>query len=182
MVLEKDVAPERVRYPGCEGAGDQQAADDVTPDRSPIHHEVAGGGRQAPRARQPPQQRTRLLDAHVHRGVRLHRALDAALGLSARRFEHAGTQQAAEQHAGEDDDQRAAHELCKRELPAQNDRHDDAELDDEVRGGDLEGDRGDEVRALAEERAGQRDRRIRAGGGRGAECRGDRERAGRRVR
>ena len=46
---------------------------------------------------------------------------------------------------------------------------DDAELEDEVRRGELERHRRREVRALAEQRAGERDRRVGARRGRGAE-------------
>jgi hypothetical protein len=56
---------------------------------------------------------------------------------------------------------RAAEELGEGELPAQQHRHDDAQLDDQVGGGELERHRRGEVGALAEDRPGQRHRRIR---------------------
>ena len=49
------------------------------------------------------------------------------------------------------------------ELPAEQHPHDDSELDHEVRRGDHEDHRSREVRALAEERARHRQRRVRAG-------------------
>ena len=57
------------------------------------------------------------------------------------------------------------------ELPAEQQRQDDAELDDEVGGGDLERHRRGEVRALAEQRAGQRDGGVGARRRRRAEAR-----------
>src|SRR5467141_2674559 len=38
--VRKDGLPERIRHPGRERARDQQPADDVEPDRGPIHHEI----------------------------------------------------------------------------------------------------------------------------------------------
>src|SRR6266511_1726312 len=52
----------------------------------------------------------------------------------------------------EHDHQRPADELAQRELPAENEGHDDPELDDQVRRGELECHRGGEVRALADHR------------------------------
>ena len=49
------------------------------------------------------------------------------------------------------------------ELPRQQERQDDAQFDDQVGRGDLEGHRRGEVRTLQEQRARQRHRRVRAG-------------------
>ena len=63
-----------------------------------------------------------------------------------------------------------ADELGERELPADQDPEHQAELPDEVGRGELEGERGRGRGALLEERLGDRDRRVGAGGGGGAEA------------
>src|SRR6266536_1402747 len=85
-------------------------------------------------------------------------------------------------HRQQQDHQRPADELGEREPPAQQERHDDAQLDDEVGGGDLEGHRGGEVRSLPDQRPGQRHRGVRAGAGRGAQPGRDGQAAGPIVR
>ena len=110
--------------------------------------------------------------AHVHRRVAFHRtgdrprqparaALEEPLRVRKRR------NSSATQH----DHQRAADELGEGELPADQQRQDQPELDDEVGGGELERHRRGEVGALAEQRSGQRDRCVGAGRRRGAEAR-----------
>src|SRR5207248_2327413 len=45
VVGEEKALPEAYRYPGGERAGGEQPADDVAPDRGPLHHEdVRHGG------------------------------------------------------------------------------------------------------------------------------------------
>src|ERR687887_206143 len=63
-------------------------------------------------------------------------------------------QEAPEHDREQDDHQRPADELAERELPAEDERHQDPQLDHEVRGGELEGRRGGEVGAPPEKRAG----------------------------
>ena len=77
-----------------------------------------------------------------------------------RLFDHCWVEEAAEQQRHQRDHDRAADELAGGELPADQDREDDPELDHEVRGGELERHRGGEVGALAKQRAGQRDRGV----------------------
>ena len=47
--VRKKRLPERVRHPGGDGAGDQQAEDDVAQDRGPLHHEDSGETEVSPR-------------------------------------------------------------------------------------------------------------------------------------
>jgi hypothetical protein len=112
----------------------------------------------------------------------LHPSGDAAVRLRARLVDQAATEEDSEEKGEEDDHQRPADELADDELPAEQQPHDDPELDHQVRRGEHERDRRGEVGALAEERARQRDGSVGAGGGRCAEPAGDRDRARRVVR
>jgi hypothetical protein len=102
--------------------------------------------------------------------VPFHRAEPAACCLDAGLVGEPAGQQQTEEQSEQDDHHRAADEFAEGELPAEQERHHDPELDDEIRRGKLEHDRRGEVGALAEERARERDGRIRARG------RGDAER------
>jgi hypothetical protein len=82
------------------------------------------------------------------------------------------TNQSAQQRGGENDDHRATDELGGSELPAEHERHDDSEFENEVRGCDLECGRRDEVGTLAKERARERYGGVGAGRGSGSQrCR-----------
>src|SRR5262249_7753033 len=70
----------------------------------------------------------------------------------------------------ERDQEDPADELRERELPAEEDPHDDAELEDEVCRRELECHCGREARALLEQRFRDRDGRVAAGGRGGAEA------------
>ena len=74
------------------------------------------------------------------------------------------------------DHDQAADVLRDRELPADQHPEHEPELPDEVRGGELERERADPGGALLKQRLGDRDRRIGARRGCGAEARGDRHR------
>jgi hypothetical protein len=115
---------------------------------------------------------------HVHRGVAFHRSGQPTLGLRARFDEQALADEQPEQHGQQHDHDRAADELGHGELPAHQQRQDHPQLDDQVGGADLERHRGGEVRALAEQRARQRDRGVGTRGGRRAQRGGHRERPG----
>ena len=93
----------------------------------------------------------------------------------ARLAEQSRPQGQPEQHREDDDHDRTADELGRGELPAHQQREDDAELDDEIRRSDLERHRRGEVGALAKQRAGQRDRGVRARRRRGTQAGGDRQ-------
>src|SRR6516162_822611 len=87
--------PEVIRHPGGERPGDEQTTDDVHPHRRPVHDEVVAdrgkpfGGREA------------LPDGsaahrHVHLGVPLHSARNAAVRLSLGFQDHLGPQEEPE--------------------------------------------------------------------------------------
>src|ERR1700737_4645630 len=40
MVGQEEALPKLLRHPCCQCAGDQKPANDVDPDRGPIHHEI----------------------------------------------------------------------------------------------------------------------------------------------
>ena len=148
--VRKKVLPERVRHPGADGPGDQQPDHDVAEDRGPLHHEdVLTEVKPVPASTAAASKLALRLDAHVHGGVPLHRPGQSLVRLLARaasmssRARTAGTSTATS-----DDHDRAADELGQGELPAQQQRHDDAQLDDEVGRGDLEGHRRGEVAPL----------------------------------
>ena len=70
----------------------------------------------------------------------------------------------ARNHSGQEDDHhRSADELGQCELPPEEQGEDDAELDDEIGGRDLEHHGGGEARTLAKQRPGQGHRRVGAG-------------------
>jgi len=64
--------------------------------------------------------------------VALHRSSDPLVGL-VRAFDQVAAGPPSEQHHQNGDHQRRADELGERELPAEQDDHDDPELDDEIR-------------------------------------------------
>ena len=159
VVVEEEPLPERVGHPGGERAGDEQAADDVAPDRRPVHHEVVGGRGEAPPASAAAARSSRSPWTHMSISAWPSIEPDAGPCRPARAPPRPGcwVRKRAEQQREEDDHQRAADELAERELPAEQQRHDDPELDDEVGRGELERHRRGEVGALAEERPRERD-------------------------
>jgi hypothetical protein len=74
-----------------------------------------------------------------------------------------------------DDEEDPPDELCEGELPAEEDPEDDPDLEDEVRGGELERHRGGEAGTLLEERLGDRDSGVATGGRSRSEASGERE-------
>ena len=78
---EEETLPERVRHPGGERPGDQQAEHDVAQDGRPLHHEHVRHRGEAGRRAQPLPQAPRQVDAHVHGGVTLHGTGDPLLRL-----------------------------------------------------------------------------------------------------
>src|SRR5262249_10024989 len=90
-------------------------------------------------------------------------------------------ERAPEQQREDHDHEDPPNELGRGELPGDQDGEQDAELDHEVRRGELEGHRRGEVGAAAEERSCEGDGRVGARRGRCAEAARDRERAGRVV-
>ena len=114
------------------------------------------------RGPEPAPDAPRRLDAHVHGGVALHGAghVPCRPGPGPPRGSRA-RRKTPEPQRQEDDHHRSADELGQRELPSEEQGEDDAELDDEIGGGDLEHHGGGEARTLAEQRPGQRHRRVR---------------------
>ncbi len=165
---EEKALPEALGDPGGEGASDEEAAGDVLPDGGPVHDEEVADGGEAPGGGELLEQGA-FVERHVHLGVALHGANEALLGLLTGLLDHVGLEEAPEEEGEEDDHQGSADELGRSELPADEDGEEDAELDDEVGGGELEGHCGGEVGALAEEGAGEGDGGVGARGGGGAE-------------
>ena len=128
------------------------------------------------------QKRALACDGHVHRGVALHRPGEPAFGLLAGLSSSRSRRNSRNSRASTTIMIGPPTNSASGELPAHQQGQDDAELDDEVGGGDLEGHRRGEVRALAEQRAGQRHGGVGARRRRGAQPGGDgqRTRAGRR--
>jgi hypothetical protein len=96
----------------------------------------------------------------VHGGVAFHGPGQALAGLLAGGLDQAVTDEQPERDSHEHDHDRAADEFRQGELPGDQQRQDDAQLDHQVGAGDLEGHRGGEAGALAEQGTGQRHRRI----------------------
>ena len=159
--LEEEALPERVGHPGGERAGDQQAAEDVAPDRGPVHHEVVRGRREAGRRAQalPPAPLAAGRTCPSRRGPPSSRAAPCRPAARASSTSCC-FRKSRNSDRDQDDHQRPADELAEHELPAQEQRHDDPELDHQVGRGDLEHHRRGEVRALAKQRARERDRRV----------------------
>src|SRR5262245_33135864 len=112
----------------------------------------------------------------------LHRARQTSVRLPTRLVDEAALEEDAKCDRDEDDHQRAADELAEHELPAEQQRDHDPELEYEVRGGDLERNRRREIGTTAKERARKGNRGVGAGGRGGAEAGGDGQRPGRVVR
>jgi hypothetical protein len=102
MVNEKEPLPELLGNPGAERPGDQQAKEDVDPDRRPVHHEVVAGGGE-PLGRADPRPDGALGDGHVHVGVALHAPHQATVGLGAGLVDQSAPHEDAEQQGKADD-------------------------------------------------------------------------------
>jgi len=113
------------------------------------------------------------VEAHVHGGVAFHLAGEVEHGLLVRGGDDLWPERRAEEEDDECDHDGTADELGCHEAPAEEDGEENAELDDQIGGGELEGDGGDEVCAFAEERAREGGCCVGAGGAGCAESRGD---------
>jgi hypothetical protein len=91
-----------------------------------------------------------------------HTARDSLFGLFLRLLEKVSIEEHPEEKDQQDDHDRGADEFSQGDLPTQQHEHDNAEFEDEIGGGHFEGHRGGEVRAFAEDRAGQSHGRVRA--------------------
>jgi len=121
-------------------------------------------------------ERAALGNGHVHLRVTFHAAGNALVCLFLCFFDKVPAEKHPEEKDQQDDHERCADEFGQRELPAQERHDDDAELEDKIGGSHLERHRGREMRALAEERTGERHCRI------GARRRGCAERESSRDR
>ena len=129
VVGEEQVLPEGVRDPRRGRAGDEQADRDVAQHRRPLHHEVVADRGEPVRAAQPlrglnPRRRRTCPSPRgppSSRRPRVRRARGASAssrGVSSRRKQH------GEQH----DHHRAADELGRGELPAEQQAEDQARV------------------------------------------------------
>lgn len=162
VIHQKEALPELLGNPRRDGPRDQQAQDKVAQDRPPLHHEHVRDRGEAGRGKQPPPERAFSFDRHVHGGMAFHRSGDPLCGLIAGRVDEPRAHEQPEQGGEHHDHQRAADEFGGGELPAHQQRQDDAQLRHEVGRTDLERHRGGEVGALAEQRSRQGHRGIRA--------------------
>jgi hypothetical protein len=128
--------------------GDQQPARDVRPHRGPVHHEVMTYGRETVGGGEPREERSLADNGHVHLGVPFHPTHPTPLGLALCLGDHRSAEGYAEQPPQKHDHDRAADEFGRRELPAEEDGHDDAEFDDQVGRGEFEYDGRGEVAPL----------------------------------
>ena len=146
--------------------GQQEAREDLLPQHLPVAAEVVrhvgpGVGRGQPRA--PGQARARRVVLVA--GVGAERVLARDLLVAAR-------DEDPQQRPHEGDHHDAAEVLGEGELPADEHPQHEAQLPDEVRRGELEGQRRAGRGALLEQALGDRDRRVGARRGRGAQARG----------
>ena len=145
-------------------ARDQEAAGDLFPEHLPVAAEVVRDIRPGLHGGEPLPPGKPFRCRHVVRvaGLGLDRV---GTGLF---LEPPGDEQ-PDPGPHERDQQDPAHELRQGELPAEEDPHHDPDLEDEVRGGELEGHRRSEARALLEDRLRNRNRGVAAGRRGGAE-------------
>ncbi len=177
--VRKKVLPERVRHPRGDGAGDQQPDDEVAQDRGPLHDEHVRHRGEAVAENEPPPKASPSPCTDM--SIAAWPSIDPASPRSACSRAASMMRERTNSRnstASTHDHERAADELGGGELPAHQQGQDDAELDDQVGRGDLEGHRRGEVRALAEQRPGQRHRRVRARRRRGTQTGRDRKGAG----
>src|SRR6266446_3273212 len=82
MPGQEEGLPERIRHPDRESARDQQPADDVEPDRGPIHHEIVADRGETSVGRHPLPDRAALGDAALvsGSGARIAGGAAAAIG------------------------------------------------------------------------------------------------------
>jgi hypothetical protein len=121
-------------------------------------------------------------DGHLHVGVALHPTEQSTVGVHARLLDQTLLQKDAEGERQEHNHEWPADELAERELPAEQQGHDDPELDHEVRRGELECHRRREIGALTKKRPRKGDRRVGTRRGGGAETGGDCKRPWRVIR
>ncbi len=123
-----------------------------------------------------PREKGPFRDGQVHLAVCLvRRAEDSTLSLALGIVNHPLPQRHLEEDPEDHRHEKAAGELGGDELPSQQDQEDEAQLEDEVGGSELEDDRVDEAGPSPEERPGHGNSRVRAGRARRAEAAGEDE-------
>ena len=125
MLREKKFVPERHWHPRSERAGNQEAASDVFPDREPIGDEVVTDCRPTFRGEDFLKD-CAAADRHVHFGVAFHLAMQTFFSLLSRLLHHLRLQEQPKKNDKDHHHQRAAGELRERELPTDQNGHDDA--------------------------------------------------------
>ena len=168
---EEEGLPEAGGDEGGEDAGDEQAECDVGDEGVPIHPVVVAGGSDAAAGGDFLPERA-FVKAHVHGGVALHATGEAEVGMGAGDFDEARAEGGAEKDDQHGDHDGPADEFGRHELPSEEDAEENAELDDEVGGGELECHGGDEVGPFTKESTGERSRCVGAGRGGRAESGG----------
>ena len=151
-------------------AGEQEAEGDLFPQHGPVVAEVVGDVR-------PRVDRAQALAERERGGGRVVLvAIVRRLGVASRLALERRRDEPAQEDGHHGDQHQPADELGERELPPDQHPHDHAELDHEVGGGELEGQRARRGGALLEQRLGDRDGRVAARrAGRSQAC-GQRER------
>src|SRR5882724_2204978 len=81
MINNEERPPEFIGHPGGERTGDQETANDVEPDRGPIHHEIVADRGKAAFGGQSLPKRAALRNGHIHLRVTFHSTFDASVGL-----------------------------------------------------------------------------------------------------
>src|SRR5712692_10389300 len=92
-----------------------------------------------------------------------HRTDNTLLSLFASFLNQLGLEEAPKHDRQQDDHQGAADKLADDKLPAQQEGHDDAELEDQVGRSELKSHRGGEVSPAAKERSGKSNGSVRTG-------------------
>ena len=117
-------------------------------------------------------------DGHIHLGMTFHYTSEAFISLFSCLLNDFGCEKHSKQHRHDRDHQRSAQELRQRELPAEKDRHNDAQLNDEIGRAEFERHCRGKVCALAEQSTRDCHCGVRARRRCGSECAGDSDRPG----
>jgi hypothetical protein len=103
-----------MRHPCANGPSHEESDHEIAQDRGPFHDEHVRHGGESLRRDQPGPERALGLNGHVHRGVALHGAGEAFVGLFAGFVDELLADEEPEQHGDKRDHDRAADELGNR--------------------------------------------------------------------
>lgn len=112
VIHQEERLPELARNPSRECAGNQEAPDDVRPDRGPVHNEIVADRRQATTGSDPLPKAAAFGDQHVHFGMAFHPMRYAFVSLSPRFIETFPVEKPSEQQH-----QESHHERAHRQTP-----------------------------------------------------------------